>query len=399
MTLLDLLINGYFQLPWWGYVLVTLGMTHISIICVTVFLHRHQTHRALDLHPVVSHFFRLWLCFATGLVTKQWVAVHRKHHATVETEDDPHSPQRLGIKALLLSGAEVYGEAYTKHPEILDDYGHGTPDDWLERHIYGRTWSTWTGIFVLESMYILMFGPIGITMWAIQMIWIPFFAAGMINGMTHWWGYRNHACPDASTNLLPWGILIGGEELHNNHHAFASSAKFSTKPWEFDIGWMYIRILSALGLARIKKVAPQLHRHADKNDIDADTTQAFTTHRLELLCIYTDQVLGWVYLEEFGHGQSEEKEQPQSLDELLKLAKVLMDEDARRCLVKRLRSSPMFAHVYAAYLRLQRLTDAACPSLELSREALQDWRQRAGQSGIKVLEDFAHRMPGYSVRA
>jgi stearoyl-CoA desaturase (delta-9 desaturase) len=232
------MLVGFFDLPWWGYVLVTLALTHITIASVTIFLHRHQAHRALDLHPIPSHFFRFWLWLTTGQVTKEWASIHRKHHAKCETADDPHSPQILGIRKVLLEGYELYKKE-SRNRETLARYGHGTPDDWLERNVYTKR-SSW-GVVLMLVIDVLLFGPIGLTIWAVQMAWIPVTAAGIINGAGHFWGYRNYQCTDASTNLIPWGILIGGEELHNNHHAYATSAKLSTKPYEFDIGWLYIR--------------------------------------------------------------------------------------------------------------------------------------------------------------
>ena len=248
------MLSGILDLPWWGYIVVALVFTHLTITAVTIYLHRHMAHRALDLHPAVTHVFRFWLWLSTGMTTIQWVAVHRKHHAFVETEDDPHSPQVAGIKKVLFDGVELY-RTETRNQETMDKYGHGCPDDWIERNVYvplsGR------GYYIMLAINLILFGPIGLTIWAVQMIWIPFFAAGVVNGIGHWWGYRKFETADTSTNIVPWGILIGGEELHNNHHAFASSAKFSCQPWEFDIGWLYIRILSALGLARVKKIAPK----------------------------------------------------------------------------------------------------------------------------------------------
>jgi stearoyl-CoA desaturase (delta-9 desaturase) len=227
-------LNGLIDLPWWGYVIVTLALTHITIASVTIYLHRAQAHRALDLHPAASHFFRFWLWFTTATVTKAWVSIHRKHHAKCETPEDPHSPQIVGINTVLWQGAELY-RAEAAKTATLDRYGHGTPDDWLERNLY--TPHTYAGIVILLILQLILFGPIGLTVWAVQMLWIPFFAAGVINGIGHYWGYRNFACEDASTNILPWGILIGGEELHNNHHAYGSSAKLSNRWYEFDIGW------------------------------------------------------------------------------------------------------------------------------------------------------------------
>ncbi|MEW8396853.1 MAG: fatty acid desaturase, partial [Candidatus Thiodiazotropha sp.] len=227
------MFNGLFDLSLSGFILLTLVLTHITIVSVTVYLHRHQAHRALDLHPLLSHFFRFWLWLTTGMVTREWVAIHRKHHAKCETESDPHSPQTRGLGKVLWQGAELYQEE-AGNPETLERYGKGTPDDWLERKLYQR--HNYSGILLLLLLEIILLGPAGITLWAIQMIWIPFWAAGVINGIGHYWGYRNFEIPNASTNIVPWGIFIGGEELHNNHHAFASSAKLSNRWWEFDLG-------------------------------------------------------------------------------------------------------------------------------------------------------------------
>jgi stearoyl-CoA desaturase (delta-9 desaturase) len=247
--------SALLDLPWWGYILVTLLLTHITIASVTIYLHRHQAHRALELHSSVSYFFRFWLWLSTGTVTKEWTAIHRKHHAKCETVSDPHSPQIVGIKKVLLEGAELYRKE-AKNCETLKKYGRGTPNDWLERNLYSKHNSL--GIILMLTIDLLLFGPIGLTIWAVQMAWIPVTAAGIINGAGHYWGYRNFQPDNASTNIVPWGILIGGEELHNNHHAFIGSAKLSSKWFEFDIGWLYIRTLAVLGLAKIKRVAPKV---------------------------------------------------------------------------------------------------------------------------------------------
>ncbi len=260
MNILDTvlqLLGGVFSLPWWGYVVITLILTHITIATVTIFLHRHQTHGALDLHPIVSHFFRFWLWITTGMFTKTWVAIHRKHHAKCEMVDDPHSPQILGIKKVFWEGAELYRVA-GKDADMLEHYGKGTPCDFLERNIYGKR--DRTGVLSMLAIDIILFGALGIAIWAVQMIWIPLFAAGVINGLGHYqWLYRNFdrrqgKFPDQSINIVPCGILIGGEELHNNHHEYPTSAKFSVKWWEFDVGWLYIRIFETLGLAKVKDV-------------------------------------------------------------------------------------------------------------------------------------------------
>ncbi len=277
------MLAGLIDMPWWGYVLSTLALTHITIASVTIYLHRHQAHRALDLHPVASHFFRFWLWFSTGIITKEWVAIHRKHHAKCETVEDPHSPVILGIKKVLLQGYELYRKE-AQNQETLDRYSHGTPDDWLEKNLYSK--HNLLGIAIMLVIDLLLFGPIGLTIWAVQMAWIPVNAAGIINGAGHYWGYRNYACADASTNIVPWGIFIGGEELHNNHHAYASSAKLSSKWYEFDIGWLYIRILASFKLAQIKKIAPQVRLDISKTVCDLETLQAVITNRYEVMTKY-----------------------------------------------------------------------------------------------------------------
>ncbi len=277
-----------YSLSIWGYILVTLGLTHITILCVTIYLHRHQAHRSLDLHPVISHFCRAWLWLTTGINTKAWASVHRKHHAKCETKEDPHSPQVLGISKVLWQGAELY-RLEAKKEETLSRYGQGTPDDWLERHVY--TPHTGKGYLIMLCINVILFGFPGITIWAIQMMLIPFFAAGVINGLGHYWGYRNFDCKDASTNLFPIGILIGGEELHNNHHTFPTSAQFSVKWWEFDIGWFYIRILSLLGLAKIKRAIPKVVINKHKQRIDIDTLKSIVKNRYQILAKYKQSVV------------------------------------------------------------------------------------------------------------
>jgi stearoyl-CoA desaturase (Delta-9 desaturase) len=270
------MFTGFFDLPWWGYVVYALAVTHITIAAVTIFLHRHQAHRALDLHPLPSHFFRFWLWFTTGMVTKEWTAIHRKHHAKCESAEDPHSPQVFGINKVLWEGTELYRKE-SRNQETLERYGQGTPDDWIERNVYTKY--SVLGISLMMILNFALFGFVGITIWAVQMAWIPFFAAGVINGIGHYWGYRNFQPEDASTNIVPWGILIGGEELHNNHHAYASSARLSNRWYEFDIGWLYIRILEILSLAQVKKIAPKLKLDTAKTRCDVATLQAVITHR------------------------------------------------------------------------------------------------------------------------
>lgn len=272
----------------WKYIAFTLAVTHITVFCITVYLHRYQAHRSIELHPAVSHFCRFWLWLTTGIITKAWTAIHRKHHAKCETKDDPHSPQVLGISKVLWEGAELY-RAEAKNVETLNRYGQGTPDDWLERNVY--TPHSNKGYLLMLLIDIIFFGLPGLTIWAIQMMWTPFFAAGIINGIGHYWGYRNFDCPDASTNIFPIGILIGGEELHNNHHAYPTSAQFSTQWWEFDLGWCYIRLLSLLGLAKIRRRIPKIVINKNKHQIDLDTLKAIIMNRYPILTKFKKSVL------------------------------------------------------------------------------------------------------------
>jgi stearoyl-CoA desaturase (delta-9 desaturase) len=271
----------------WGYILIALVLTHITIASVTIFLHRAQAHRSLSLNILVSHFFRFWLWLTTGIVTKEWVAIHRKHHAKVEMPDDPHSPQQKGIAKVLLEGAELY-RSESENDNTLLQYGHDTPSDWLERNLYSR--HSYLGIIIMLFLNVILLGAAGLTIWAIQMMWIPVFAAGIINGLGHWWGYRNFEPIDASTNIMPLGMFIGGEELHNNHHAFASSAKFSSKWYEFDLGWFYICILNYFGLARIKKVAPVPVINHQNLAIDIETLRAVVNSRFHVMSHYARDV-------------------------------------------------------------------------------------------------------------
>ena len=283
----DLFANGLWNLSWWQIVLYTLATTHVTIAAVTIFLHRTQAHRAMDLHAIPAHFFRFWLWVGTGMVTKEWVAIHRKHHAKCETAEDPHSPQTRGIDTVLWRGAELYREE-ARNQETLVKYGHGTPDDWLERNLYSRY--SWQGVGLMLVLDLALFGAVGAAVWAVQMLWIPITAAGVINGIGHYWGYRNFEAPDASTNIVPWGLVIGGEELHNNHHTYPTSARFSIKKYEFDIGWLYISVLQRLGLARVKKVPPRLQLGAIKPVADEKTLEAVIANRYEVMAGYAREM-------------------------------------------------------------------------------------------------------------
>jgi stearoyl-CoA desaturase (delta-9 desaturase) len=383
---------GLLELSAWGYVALTLILTHITIVSVTVFFHRHQAHRALDLHPAVSHFFRFWLWLTTGMVTCQWVAVHRKHHACVETPDDPHSPKIYGIRKVLLEGTELY-RVGAADQETLDKYGFGTPDDWIERNLY--TAHTKWGITSVLVVLLVLFGPIGLTIWAIQMLWIPFWAAGVVNGLGHYWGYRNFECDDASTNICPWGILIGGEELHNNHHAFASSARLSNKWWELDVGWMYIRTFEFLGLARVKKLAPRPAYTPGKALVDCETVTAIVTSHLHVMARYAREVVRRVHKEELRKAEGPARRMLKHTRRLITREESRLDEHARHRLQGALEHSQALQVVYRFKQDLQQLWKERAATQESLLHALQEWCRQAESTGIKALEDFALSLRGY----
>ena len=383
---------GLLDLPWWGYVAYTLICTHITIAAVTIFLHRCQAHRALELSPIVSHFFRLWLWLTTGMETKAWAAIHRKHHARCETEDDPHSPQVLGLAKVLWEGSELYRRE-AKNSETLERFGKGTPDDWLENNIY-RPFSA-RGIFLMLIIDLLLLGVPGLTVWAIQMAWIPFFAAGVINGVGHYWGYRNFECPDASTNILPWGLLIGGEELHNNHHTYPTSAKLSLKWWEFDIGWLYIKVLSLIGLAKVKYLPPKLQLVPNKKVVDLDTLRAIITDRFQITARYSKKVILPIF------HQEKVGVVDQSL--LLRVKATLIREDSLIDEVGRKRLEVFLAKTnnlkvaYQFQRRLQAIWGRTTATQKELLEALQDWCTQAEATGIQCLQDFVCYLQSYNL--
>jgi len=391
------LISGVFDMPWWGYVVVTLVMTHITIASITIYLHRHSAHRALDLHPIVSHFFRFWLWLTTGMVTKQWTAVHRKHHAKCETKDDPHSPVIVGIKKVLLEGSELY-RAEAKNQETIARYGYGTPDDWVERNVYSKYSAR--GVALMLIIDVILFGPIGITIWAVQMLWAPIFAAGIINGVGHYWGYRNFQAEDASRNIVPWGILIGGEELHNNHHAYATSARLSNKWYEFDIGWLYICILQALGLAKVKKVAPKLRIDKQKNCCDLDTLQAVISHRYEVLAKYTKSLQ-----QTFAHEMEDLKGaiNEYGVDKLTLKRWVMADSRTLQAHEKEKLNQVLgsvqttsLGKMYAMREELVGIWQRSTTSTEELVKQLEDWCKRAEESGVEVLRNFSQSLRCYA---
>jgi stearoyl-CoA desaturase (delta-9 desaturase) len=391
------MLEGLIVLPWWGYIIVALVFTHITIAAVTIFLHRHQAHRALTLHPIVSHFFRCWLWLTSGMVTKEWAAIHRKHHAKVETPEDPHSPRQYGIGTVMWQGSELYRKE-AKNLETLERYGHGTPNDWLERHVY--TGRSKHGIALMFTVNVVLFGPLGITIWATQMIWIPIFAAGIINGVGHYWGYRNFEVADASTNILPWGILIGGEELHNNHHTFGSSAKLSSKWWEFDIGWLYIRLMEIVGLAKVKKIPPALSFNAAKQHIDIDTVRAVITARFQVMSHFAREVMQHVHREELKKANRADYESWALLKRTRRLMvreAALLDETSRHRLHAVLERNGTLNTVYAMKQKLQDIWQRSATTQENLLHALQEWCREAEATGIQALHDFSQKLRTYTL--
>lgn len=382
----------------WTYVIYTLILTHITVISVTIFLHRAQAHRAMDLHPIISHFFRLWLWLTTGIVTKEWVAIHRKHHTECETHNDPHSPQVLGLKKVLFEGAELYQEE-AKNKETLERYGKKTPDDWLERNIYAKAKMRSVGITLMFLINVFLFGIPGIAIWAMQMIWIPFFAAGVINGVGHFWGYRNFECEDAARNIMPIGIIMGGEELHNNHHTFASSAKLSVRWWEFDIGWAYIRTLQLLKLAKVHRAVPKLMMDHEKSMLDNESLKAIVGNRFHVMHDYWRQVILPVVKDEklflYKHG----KRFVRACAKLLVREQSLIKKDDENFLQTMLKDSCSFQTVYQFRLKLQEIWHVTNVSQQELLDLINKWCKQAEATGIAVLEDFAKRLRCYKLPA
>lgn len=387
---IDWLAYGLWDLSWWQIVLYTLVTTHITIASVTIFLHRAQAHRAMDLHAIPSHFFRFWLWLGTGMVTKEWVAIHRKHHAKCETEDDPHSPQTRGIDTVLWRGAELY-RAEAKNQDTIAKFGHGTPNDWIERNLYTRY--SWQGVGLMLILNVALFGFVGLAVWAVQMLWIPITAAGIINGIGHYWGYRNFEAPDASTNISPWGLIIGGEELHNNHHTYPTSAKFSVKPYEFDLGWFYISLMSRIGWATVKKVPPKLRLGAIKPVPDEKTLEAVIANRYEVMAGYAREMKLACQAE---IAQLKAKGQDFAR---LKAAKRWLHRDADKVPAA---ARPQLEQVRAAHPVLDKMVSMREELRQMwlntnhSREQLavelQAWCRRAEESGIEALRQFSFKL-------
>jgi len=388
------MLHGFLNLSFGQMVIAVLIFTHITILGVTIFLHRSQTHSALTLHPIVNHFFRFWLWLSTGMETKAWVAIHRKHHSTCETEEDPHSPIILGIKEVLFKGAELYRREAVNQ-ETLDHYGRGTPDDWLERNIY--TPYSAKGVLVMLIANLFLFGIPGITIWAVQMMWIPFFAAGVINGVAHYVGYRNFEVPDESRNISPIGLLIGGEEMHNNHHTYPQSAKFSVKWWEFDIGWFYIKLLTFLRLAKVNRVPPKPHRTKDKISIDADTLTALVANRFQVMARYSKDVLMPVFHEEKQKAGISGSQLFRRAKTLLVREDSLVDEQGKERLNQVLEDSEALKLVYQYRMKLQDIWQRSTATQIELLEALQEWCRQAEEAGIEVLREFVARLKTYTM--
>ena len=387
---------GTWDVSMWSLIAWTALSCHVTLLSVTIYLHRSQAHRAVDLHPVLQHFFRFWLWLTTGMVTKEWVSVHRKHHARCEGPEDPHSPQVHGIRKVLLEGAELYREA-AADGAVLDKFGHGTPDDWIERNVYSRF--SLAGVAALAVLEFVLFGLAGIAVFAVQMLCIPVLAAGIINGLGHFWGYRNFETDDAATNLTPFAALVCGEELHNNHHAYPSSARFSLRRWEFDLGWAYITLFSRLGLAEVRRVAPRPAFDESKTDMDIDTVRAIISSRLHVMESYARRVIRPVHAVEVKGATA--RDERRTLREAARdLAKVdaRLDEAGRDRVAAALEHSDTLQTVYDFQRRLQGIWHKAGASQEALLQALQDWCREAQASGIECLEEFAARLQGYGLK-
>jgi len=392
---IDFLAHGLVRASAWELVVITLIMTHITIAGVTIFLHRCQAHRALELHAIPSHFFRFWLWMTTGMVTKEWAAIHRKHHAKCETEEDPHSPVTRGIKKVFFEGAELY-RAESRNRETVEKYGHGTPDDWIERNLYTKYSAL--GVSLMLVLDLVLFGVLGLTVWAVQMAWIPVTAAGVINGIGHFWGYRNFDSTDASRNIFPLGILIGGEELHNNHHTYGTSAKLSNKWYEFDIGWLYIYIMAFLGLAKVKKVPPEPRFDLQKQVCDLTTLQSVVANRYDVMAKYA-RSFKRTWREEVGQlkqGARLEPEFLKSTKQLLQCAPDTLQLMQKQQLSELFQHSKALKTMHEMRTELAALWERSHQSSDQLVLQLRDWCARAEASGIRSLEEFSYRLRSYA---
>ena len=395
-SLLDFLAGGFVQSGFWGLALYLLVATQLTIFSVTLYLHRSQAHRGVDFHPLLAHFFRFWTWLTTSMITKEWVAIHRKHHAKCETEEDPHSPMHKGIKTVFWRGVELYREARGMRADI-EQYGKGAPDDWIERHLY--TPHATMGPTVLLFISFALFGFAGVAIWAIQMLWIPFWAAGVVNGLGHWWGYRNFETTDTATNLTPWGVWIGGEELHNNHHAFPSSAKFALRRWEVDIGWIAIKGLEKVGLAKVLRVAPSLDVRPNINVPDGDTMKALLAHRFQAMTDYQRNVLKPALREEaVAAGAKLRALMPRKLRKGLADDGRWLKPDAREQLQQWIAQRPRIRTLVEHRARLTELLEARSHDASERLKQLQAWCHEAEASGIRALQEYSMRLKGYSLQ-
>jgi stearoyl-CoA desaturase (delta-9 desaturase) len=387
--------TGLLNLPWWGDVLAGLAMVQVTIAAVTVYLHRCQAHRALDMHPAVSHFFRFWLWLTTGMITKEWAAIHRKHHAKCETEEDPHSPRIHGINKILWGGVVLYvKESYKR--DVIERYGHSTPTDWLERNVY-TPFNKW-GIGVMAAIDVMLFGPLaGALIWGVQMLWIPFWAAGVINGIGHYFGYRNFHTEDDSTNIVPWAAWIGGEELHNNHHAYPTSAKFSIRPYEFDLGWLYIRVLQSMGLATVRKQAPKVKLDPSKWEVDAATLQAVIAHRFDVMANYAKSMKRTSRLEiERLRAKGHDYAPVQAIRKWWHRDQATVPAAHRERIAQVLETNPDLKTTWSMREELQRIWERSTLTTEQLVQQLKDWCERAERTNILPLVEFSHRLRSYA---
>jgi len=395
MSFLEFLSGGLLQFSWWGMLAYLLVVTQITIFTVTLYLHRSQAHRGVDFHPVIAHFFRFWSWLTTSMITKEWAAIHRKHHAKCETEEDPHSPMHKGIGTVFWKGADLYREARLDRASI-EQYGKGCPDDWIERKLYTRFATL--GVVLLLAVSFVLFGFKGVAVWAIQMAWIPFWAAGVINGLGHWWGYRNFETTDTATNLTPWAVGVGGEELHNNHHAFPSSAKFALRRFEFDIGWAAIKLLEAVRMAKVLRVAPTLNLRPNITMPDTETLKALVAHRFHAMTDYQRNVLKPALREEAAAAGAK-------LRALLprKLRKGIADDgrwlkpDAREQLQAWIASRPRIHTLVEYRARLAEVLESRSHDAAEKLKHLQAWCTEAEASGVRALQDYAARLRGYAL--
>lgn len=386
--------NGLLDLSWGQLILVTLVLTHITIVSVTLYLHRHSAHNALDLHPLLQHFFRFWLWLTTSINTREWTAIHRKHHATCETEQDPHSPVVKGIRKVLFEGAELYAEAAT--PETLERYGQRTPQDWVERNVYSRHRNL--GIALMAVINLALFGVHGIWIWAVQMMWIPVWAAGVVNGLGHYIGYRNFECGDNARNLVPWAFVIGGEELHNNHHTYPNSAKLSRRWYEIDIGWGYIRLFQAFGLAHPKGVRPVAHWVPGKQEMDVETVQAIANNRFDIMRRYRKRVVEPVLRQQKALLDDEIRPRYRRLKKLLYREESLIRPGDRQHLQVALDKHEVLRQIYEKSQELQALWRRRGLRPQEKLDALVAWCRDAEASGIRYLEEFAAHLRAYSLK-